>query len=277
MGIDTKIYKYVNNLTSKINTPQFTDTLSCGKSVNLIDKNDTALESSERNNRKYIKISAKKSEEKFTIKTNVVDPTKDKTISKAYKAADAVHSLEELYIAIKDFEDCQLKKFATNTVICDGVIPATVMIIGEAPGTNEDAQGIPFCGDSGKLLDLMLSTIGLSRKSNVYITNTVFWRPPANRKPTNMEIESCKPFLEKHIALIKPKLLLLAGSTAISSILGYDKTISTIRGKYFKYINKYCKESIDTTAIFHPAYLLRQPARKKDSWFDLLKIKNFLK
>ena len=150
------------------------------------------------------------------------------------------------------------------------------MIVGEAPGASEDEQGIPFCGESGKLLDLILRSIGLSRKENVYITNTVFWRPPANRRPTEIEIAICRPFLEKHIALINPKLLLLVGSTAVASLFGQEIQITKIRGQYSQYQNAYLKEPIIATAIFHPAYLLRQPLKKKETWFDVLTIKKFL-
>lgn len=187
-----------------------------------------------------------------------------------------IDNLDSLYGLIKEFDECELKKSATNTVLFDGSPKARIMLVGEAPGASEDEQGIPFCGESGRLLDLMLESIGLSRKEDVYITNTVFWRPPANRKPTNLEVELCRPMTEKHIALIKPKVLVLVGSTALCAMLGDDKQITKIRGNYFKYINQYLDEPVTTTAIFHPAYLLRQPLKKKETWFDLLKLKDVL-
>ncbi len=189
--------------------------------------------------------------------------------------ADAVTTLDQLKSSLLSFDGCDLKKTATNTVFSDGVATAKIMLIGEAPGASEDATGIPFCGESGKLLDNMISTIGLSRKENVYITNTIFWRPPANRRPTSEEVEICRPFVEKHIALIKPDLLILVGATAVTSLLG-DLQISKIRQEHYQYKNQYLTKPITTTALFHPAYLLRQPFQKKATWFDLLKIQEFL-
>lgn len=185
-------------------------------------------------------------------------------------------SLDELKKAVMSFDGCDLKKTATNTVFGDGASDAKIMLIGEAPGAEEDEQGIPFCGDSGKLLDNMLASIGLTREENVYITNSVFWRPPANRRPTKEEIALCRPFVEQHIALFKPKLLILIGSTAVTSLLGSDLEISKIRQEYYSYTNEYLTDHIPTTAIFHPAYLMRQPSQKKQAWYDLLKIKEFI-
>jgi DNA polymerase len=190
--------------------------------------------------------------------------------------ADKASNLEELKNAVMNFAGIDLKNTAMNTVFSDGVV-SNIMFIGEAPGASEDEQGIPFCGQSGQLLDNMLLSIGLSRKENIYITNTIFWRPPANRRPTNEEIEICRPFVEKHIALIKPKLLVLVGATALTSLLGEHLQISRIRQEYYQYTNQYLSTAITTTAIFHPAYLLRQPFQKKSTWYDLLKIQQFLK
>lgn len=187
--------------------------------------------------------------------------------------ANKASSILELKQMVEDFEGCELKNFATNTVFSDGIQGAKIMLIGEAPGATEDEKGIPFCGESGKLLDNMLATIGISRTKNAYITNTIFWRPPANRKPTDHEISICKPFVEKHIALIKPKLIILVGSTATTSLLGKNQGITFIRQNDYPYTNQYLTNAITTTAIFHPAYLLRQPMQKKVTWFDLLKIK----
>ncbi|MDX1924035.1 MAG: uracil-DNA glycosylase family protein [Rickettsiaceae bacterium] len=190
--------------------------------------------------------------------------------------ANAASNLEDLKKAILSFDGCALKKGATNTVFSDGNPSASIMLIGEAPGASEDEAGIPFCGESGKLLDNMLKSIGLVRDNDFYITNTIFWRPPANRAPTDEEIAICRPFVEKHIALIKPKLLILVGATAVNSLLGKHLQISKIRQEYYFYSNQYLSEKIPTTALFHPAYLLRQPGQKKASWYDLLKIKDFI-
>jgi uracil-DNA glycosylase len=202
--------------------------------------------------------------------TKGIDSHKNPRDSKRYT------TLEELKTAVMNFDDCDLKKTATNTVFGDGALGSKIMIIGEAPGAEEDETGIPFCGDSGKLLDNMLASIGLSRQKNVYITNTIFWRPPANRRPTKEEIAQCRLFVEQHIALIKPKLLILVGSTAVTALLGPKFEITKIRQEYYSYNNAYLSESIATTALFHPAYLMRQPSQKKQAWYDLLKIKDFI-
>jgi uracil-DNA glycosylase family 4 len=190
--------------------------------------------------------------------------------------ADKVNNLQDLRKIIQEFDGCELKKCSQNTVFADGVENAEIMLIGEAPGATEDEKGIPFCGESGRLLDNMLKSINLSRDKNIYITNTIFWRPPANRAPTDEEIEICRPFVEKHIALINPKLLILVGSTAVTTMLGKEFQISKIRQVYYNYTNRYLNKPIVTTAIFHPAYLLRQPMQKKTSWYDLLKIQEYL-
>ncbi|MDX1916399.1 MAG: uracil-DNA glycosylase [Rickettsiaceae bacterium] len=200
----------------------------------------------------------------------------DKGINNARMLANKASNLDELQKIVNEFNECDLKKASTRTVFADGRREARVMLIGEAPGATEDAEGIPFCGECGKLLDNIFASIGFSREKNLYISNTVFWRPPANRAPTQYEVEICKPFVEKHIALIKPQLLILVGSTAVSSLLGGNFQISKIRSNYYKYINQYLEVEIDCTAIFHPAYLLRQPGQKKATWHDLMQIKDYL-
>jgi len=154
---------------------------------------------------------------------------------------------------------------------------ASVMFIGEAPGAEEDAKGIPFCGASGKLMDQIFAHVGLSRDKNIYITNTIFWRPPGNRKPTPEELAMCEPFVEKHIALIRPKLIVLVGGTAVASILGITQGITKIRGKFFDYKNGYLDYSIKAVPIFHPSYLLRSPGQKRYAWIDALQIADFIK
>lgn len=198
------------------------------------------------------------------------------SIREARTLADSANSLDRLKEIVVNFNGCSLKNFALNTVFADGNPEAKIMLIGEAPGAKEDEFGIPFCGESGMLLDTMLSTVKLSRKENIYITNTVFWRPPANRKPTKQEINICQPFLEKHIALINPKLLICVGSTAVTGLFGEKTSINIARNTQHFYQNKYLSQPVTTMAIFHPAYLLRQPAKKKDTWFDLIKIQQFI-
>lgn len=185
-------------------------------------------------------------------------------------------SLDELEAAIKSFKGCALKDTTMTTVFADGARNAKVMLIGEAPGAMEEQQGIPFCGESGQLLDKILATVGLDRKTNLYITNTVFWRPPGNRKPTQEELEICLPFVEKHIAILNPKLLILAGSVALYSLFKITNPISQCRQKILMHKNNYLAKEIPTIVIFHPSYLLRQPAQKKLAWQDMLFIKKFL-
>ena len=197
----------------------------------------------------------------------------DDVRSKARAIADQCQNLEQLKLAVEGFEGLSITKTATNTVFADGNPNAAIMAIGEAPGASEDEAGIPFCGMSGKLLDQILASIDLTREKNLYITNSIFWRPPGNRKPTTEENETCLPFVEKHIALIKPKLILLVGSTSASALLNSTETISRLRANFYEYKNKYLAEAIPVAVIFHPSYLLRQPLQKKTVWFDLLRIK----
>lgn len=208
-------------------------------------------------------------------KSNVMQ-NNSSSVNKARRLASAASTIEELKDAIMNFDECAIKFTATNTVFADGTPFADVMLIGEAPGATEDKMGIPFCGESGKLLDNMLASINISRNKNAYITNTVFWRPPANRTPTNEEIETCKPFVERHISLIQPKLIIMVGATAATSLLGQHAGITNIRQEYYKYTNEYLDKHIWMTGIFHPAYLLRQPSQKKTSWYDLIKIREFI-
>lgn len=197
-------------------------------------------------------------------------------IEAAHTAAAACTTLAELKAAIEAFEDCPLKKLATQSVFADGTAGAPVMLIGEAPDADDDRQGLPFCGASGQMLDKMLAAIGLSREENAYLTNMVFWRPPGNRAPNADEIEICRPFVEKHIALAQPKLLILVGGIAASGLLGETAGISRLRGKTHQYRNPLLDSSIEAHALFHPTYLMQQPAHKALAWKDLLAIKQSL-
>jgi DNA polymerase len=193
----------------------------------------------------------------------------------ARELADRCTTLAELEEAVRAFEGCAIKRTANKTVFSDGNPAAKVMIIGEAPGAQEDMQGIPFCGPSGALLDKMLASIGLDR-SCVYISNTVFWRPPGNRQPLPEETAACLPFVEKHIALINPSLLILAGGTAAITLLRSDLSISRLRGKFYEYTNPYLGTPVQTALTYHPSYLLRTPAHKRAAWQDLLMMKAFM-
>lgn len=178
--------------------------------------------------------------------------------------------LQELRNKIEKIKNCELRKSANNIVFSDGNSNSKIMIIGEGPGANEDLEGMPFIGRAGQLLDKMLQSINLSRGS-VYITNVVNYRPPENRSPTAAEVQKYLPFLIQHIEIIKPKILLLLGSTAMNTIIGDEEVISKVRGKWIeKKIGK-CKTS--AIVSFHPAFLIRQPAQKAMSWIDLKLIK----
>ncbi|WP_339047518.1 uracil-DNA glycosylase [Candidatus Mesenet endosymbiont of Phosphuga atrata] len=196
-------------------------------------------------------------------------------VVEAKKIAGRCTSVEELKKAVESFNGCEVKAMATNTVFADGNPQAKIMLIGEAPGMNEDLKGIPFCGASGDLLDKMLAAIELDR-TKVYISNTMFWRPPGNRRPTDLELEMCQPFVEKHIALVLPKILVLVGGTATYSLLDQTKSISRLRGQFHTYTNQYLDMEITTAVIFHPAYLLRQPMQKRLAWQDLKQIKEYV-
>ena len=186
-------------------------------------------------------------------------------------SADQTNNLEKLKKSINDIKNCTLKNSATNIVFSDGNPKSKIMIIGEAPGSNEDQEGLPFVGRAGVLLDKMLASINLDRK-NVYISNVINYRPPENRRPTNEEINRYLPFVKKHIEIISPKILILLGSTAMNALIGDDVVISKARGKWVEKEFGNCKTSIIVT--FHPAFLMRQPAQKKISWIDLKMIRD---
>jgi DNA polymerase len=191
-----------------------------------------------------------------------------------HKDVKDIKSLCELREFVENFDRCDLKNSAINTVFCDGNSDAKIVIIGEAPGEQEDKQGIPFCGKSGMLLDKALLTVGLERSKNVYVTNSLFWRPPANRKPTNEEIAMCRPIVEKHIALMSPKILLLFGATAMDTMLR-KSGITKYMGSFNTYTNRYIDGDIVAVPLFHPAFLLRNPSSRKDVWFALLKVRQW--
>ncbi len=194
----------------------------------------------------------------------------------AYDRARAVTTLAELRAIVADFDGCALKKTATNLVFGDGVPQARIVFIGEAPGAEEDRRGLPFVGASGRLLDRMLAAIGLDRRSNVFISNTVFWRPPGNRQPTNWEIATCQPFLEQIIELIQPRLLVALGGPAATTLLGVTESVGRLRGRWFMYKPSSLTSPVPVRVLFHPAYLLRSPSQKRLAWHDLLAIQEQL-
>jgi DNA polymerase len=183
----------------------------------------------------------------------------------AWAAAD----LDALAAAITAFDGCDLKtQGARQAVFGRGSADAAVMVIGEGPGADEDAQGAPFVGRAGRLLDKMLAAAGL--EGRVFITNTVFWRPPGNRTPTAEEQLACAPFLERAIDLVRPNILLLVGAAAAKALLDRSEGILALRGRWFEWRANTIDLEVPALPTLHPAFLLRQPAAKKKVWQDLL-------
>ena len=193
----------------------------------------------------------------------------------ARELAAAAQTLEELKDAIAKFEGLSLKATATNLVFADGNPEARLMLIGEAPGAEEDRRGLPFVGASGQLLDRMLAAIGYDRTS-CYITNIVNWRPPGNRKPSPAEMTLCLPFIERHIALVDPALIVLLGDTAAKTLTNRTEGITRLRGKWFTWPRQDSTGTIPVLPTFHPAFLLRSPGQKREAWMDLLTAKKKL-
>ena len=184
---------------------------------------------------------------------------------------DKAKNLDKLKKSILSLNNCYLKRQAKNIVFSDGNPNSKIMLIGEAPGANEDEEGLPFVGRAGALLDKMLAAIDLDRKK-VYISNIINYRPPDNRRPTDEEIKRYLPFITKHIEIISPKILVLLGSTAMNALIGNEVVISKMRGKWIEKKFGNCKTSVIIT--FHPAFLMRQPAQKKMAWIDLKMIRD---
>lgn len=195
-------------------------------------------------------------------------------------ASSTANSLTALREELLRFEGCALKHTAMNLVFGDGNPAAPIMMVGEAPGEDEDRQGRAFVGVSGQLLDRMMAPVGLDRKVNVYISNILFWRPPGNRSPTDAEIAACLPFCERHIALVKPKILVLLGGVAAKSLLRTKEGITRMRGRWTQYMpppGSGLDAPIDCLPIYHPAFLLRQPGSKRQAWNDILTLAKRMK
>ena len=201
--------------------------------------------------------------------------SRDDVARSAADDAAAARTLDELREAFAAFDGCALKQSAMNFVFAGGNPDGPLMFIGEAPGAEEDRQGLPFVGPAGRLLDKMLAAIGLTR-DDAYITNVLPWRPPGNRQPTDSEIAACLPFMERHIALADPDVLILVGGTAAKTLLGVKEGIMRLRGRWFNYEVPGGAGTIPARAIFHPAYLLRTPAQKRLAWQDLIAIRQRL-
>ena len=186
-------------------------------------------------------------------------------------SANKADNLDRLKKSISNIKNCSLKNEATNMVFSDGNPKSKIMLLGEAPGTNEDQEGLPFVGRAGTLLDKMLVSINLDRK-NVYISNIINYRPPENRRPTDEEIKRYLPFVKKHIEIIAPKILVLLGSTAMKALIGNDAVISKVRGQWIE--KKFGQSKTSVIVTFHPAFLMRQPTQKKLAWVDLKMIRD---
>lgn len=186
-------------------------------------------------------------------------------VAEARAAAAGAQTLEALKQAMAQFEHCDLKKGARNLVFSDGIAGAEVMVIGEAPGREEDREGRPFVGRAGQFLDQMFGAIDRSREASLYITNVVPWRPPQNREPTQTEIDMMEPFLARHVALAQPRLLIVMGNVSALAVLK-QRGILRMRGNWAS------AWDLPVMPMVHPAYLLRNPAAKREAWADLLAI-----
>lgn len=197
----------------------------------------------------------------------------------AVRLAKEAQTLEELRQAIADYEGLSIKKTSTNLVFSDGNPKAPIMVVGEAPGADEDRMGKPFVGVSGQLLDRILACIDIDRNEedpakSVYISNILNWRPPGNRTPNPAEIDLSLPFIERHIELINPKILIFAGGVSAKGLLNTESGISRLRGKFqdYKSLTLGGSQTIPALATYHPAYLLRTPSQKKLVWQDVLMV-----
>lgn len=209
---------------------------------------------------------APKTKKPAVAQTATEKPKKVDPVAVAKAAAQGAGSLEQLRSAMEAFEHCELKRGARQLVFADGTPGARVMIIGEAPGREEDREGKPFVGRAGQLLDRMLAAIDLDRTQNAYITNVLPWRPPQNRDPKPEEIGMMKPFLERHVTLAKPEVLVIMGNISCQAVLG-KRGITRLRGHWGLALD------LPVIPMFHPAYLLRQPQMKRQAWADLLELK----
>ena len=201
---------------------------------------------------------------------------KEVSFTKRGMSLEECKTLEELRKALLAFEGCALKSTALHTVFGAGNPKSPIMLVGEAPGAEEDKQGKPFVGMSGQLLDKMFSTIGFSRK-DLYISNILPWRPPGNRQPSSEEISACFPFIERHISLICPKILVFIGGVSLKALMKTSKGITFFQGKSLFYTNPFLSSPIQAFALYHPAYLLRSPSQKRMTWRSLLSLQSLLK
>jgi DNA polymerase len=200
------------------------------------------------------------------VSRSEIAPAPEAAIASAREAARTAPSLDALRALLENFDGCALKHTATRLVFSDGNPQARIMFVGEAPGRDEDIEGLPFVGRSGKLLDRMIAAIGLDR-SKAYIANVIPWRPPGNRTPTPQETQICLPFIQRQIELVNPDVLVTLGNPSTQTLLSTREGIMKTRGKWFDYDTG--TRSIRAIATFHPAYLLRSPSYKRMTWLDL--------
>jgi len=191
----------------------------------------------------------------------------------ARKLAAEAKDLKSLQKIIEEFEGCPLKRTAMKTVFSDGCETAKIMIVGDAPGADEDRLGKAFAGVEGLLLDKMLAAIDLSREKDVYLTNVINWRPPGNRSVSDSEVAICLPFIKRHIELVKPDILVCVGTVAAKALLETTQGITRTRGKWFEYQSEGMDKMIKATVLFHPGYLIATPGQKRLAWADLLQLK----
>jgi DNA polymerase len=203
-------------------------------------------------------------------------PPRPSLVSRAQAVADAANTVEALRQALGSFTECPLATTATNLVFADGNPEAGLVLIGEAPGAEEDLSGRPFVGASGQLLDRMLASIGLLRSRDFLITNLIPWRPPGNRPPTETEVNTCLPFLLRHLTLLRPRLIVTLGGPSTHALTGRDDGIRRLRGRWQAVTIPGLPQPISTLPMLHPAYLLRTPGAKKDAWTDLIALRRRL-
>jgi len=196
-------------------------------------------------------------------------------VASAEELAARCESVRALKETVAAFDGCALKATAANTVFADGNPEADLMLVGEAPGAEEDRLGLPFVGTAGRLLDRMLAAIGRDRTS-AYISNMLFWRPPGNRPPTAEELAICRPFVVRHIELVAPRVLVCVGGISAKALLERTEGITRLRGRWLAFSSPRLGEPIPTLALYHPAFLLRQPANKRQAWQDLLTLRERL-
>jgi uracil-DNA glycosylase family 4 len=252
--------------------------VDAGVTVTLMNEPNNRYEiSSNRVTEAQVEIQSKKmdsslrqNDDKSTSNKNAIQPHAD-IIKQANDVAASAKTLDDLKSAVQNFDGLSLKKTATQIVFADGNPEAKIMVIGDAPGADEDRQGKPFVGVSGQLLDKIFDCINLNRGDSLYISNILNWRPPGNRTPTKEEMDIAHPFIKRHIELINPDMLVLCGGVAAQTLLQSKESISRLRGKIHDY-----DETTKAIATYHPAFLLRTPLQKKKVWQDMLMLQDHI-